>query len=47
MDFPTTVLPLPVDDRFANQPNLQRAYERLRAYEACHSATGGDSLPAR
>jgi len=47
MAFPTTVLPLPLDDMFVDEPSLQQAYESLCAYEARHSAPINDPLPAR
>ena len=45
--FPTTVLPLPRDDTFSDQPRLQQAYERLCTYESRLSVSANNPLPAR
>ncbi len=47
MAFPTTFLPLPLDDMFADKPSLQQAYESLCAYETRHSAPINGPLSAR
>ena len=47
MAFPTTVLPLPQDDIFADEPSLQQAYARVSAYEIDHFAPISNPLPAR